>query len=163
SVPQNDHDFEPMHLELADGAMDGFIQSQITGYGDAPFTMGYYTRDDLPFDYALADSFTICDNYFHSVLSNTNSNRTMAISGTIDPEGTFGGPSVSDTSNYEWITYPEQLSAAGVSWRNYLDVSSSLNPLHVFKTFQNAKSGSEPYELGMAPHKGLFEQDVAND
>ncbi|MBO0864418.1 MAG: phospholipase, partial [Mycobacterium sp.] len=163
SIPQNDHDFEPMHLELNNGAMDGFIQSQLTGYGDPPYTMGYYARADLPFDYALADTFTICDNYFHSVLSVTNANRTMAISGTIDPEGNLGGPSITDTNDYQWITYPEQLSAAGVSWRNYLDVSSPLNPLHVFSTFQNAASGSELFELGMAPHKGLFEHDVAND
>jgi len=30
--------------------------------------MGYYTRADLPFYYAVADAFTICDNYFCSVI-----------------------------------------------------------------------------------------------
>ena len=32
-------------------------------------TMGYFTRDDLPFQYALADAFTICDGYHQSILA----------------------------------------------------------------------------------------------
>ncbi len=31
---------------------------------DAVMTMGYYTRADLPYYYAAADAFTLCDNYF---------------------------------------------------------------------------------------------------
>src|SRR5471030_2191173 len=31
-------------------------------------TMGYFNRTDIPFHYALADGFTICDNYFCSVM-----------------------------------------------------------------------------------------------
>jgi hypothetical protein len=54
--------------------------------------MGYYERADLPFYYALADAFTICDNYHCSVMGPTHPNRLMALSGTIDPAGTAGGP-----------------------------------------------------------------------
>ena len=49
--------------------------------------MGYYKRADLPFYYALADAFTICDNYHCSVMGPTHPNRLMALSGTIDPGG----------------------------------------------------------------------------
>ena len=40
-----------------------------------PLTMGYYTREDLPFYYALADAFTICDQHFCSSLTGTTPNR----------------------------------------------------------------------------------------
>src|SRR5690606_41314944 len=30
-------------------------------YQHIPLTMGYYNRQDLPFYYALADAFTVCD------------------------------------------------------------------------------------------------------
>ena len=34
-------------------------------------TMTYHTRKDLPYHYALADAFTICDNYHCSVMGPT--------------------------------------------------------------------------------------------
>jgi hypothetical protein len=34
--------------------------------------MGYFTRADLPFNYALADAFTICDGYHQSILGPTS-------------------------------------------------------------------------------------------
>ena len=37
--------------------------------------MGFYTRDELPVSYALADSYTLCDNWFSSVLGPTWPNR----------------------------------------------------------------------------------------
>jgi phospholipase C len=49
--------------------------------------MGYYNRTDLPYDYALADAFTICDNYFCSVIgppdpiSATNVRTDPAVAG----------------------------------------------------------------------------------
>ena len=52
--------------------------------------MGYYRRQDLPFYYALADAFTLCDNYHCSVLGPTHPNRLMALSGTVDPTGAAG-------------------------------------------------------------------------
>ena len=60
-------------------------------------TMGYYEREDLPFYYALADAFTLCDAYHCSILGPTHPNRLMANSGTIDPAGKQGGP-VTDTN-----------------------------------------------------------------
>ena len=42
---------------------------------NGPYAMGYYTRADIPFQFALAEAFTICDNYFCSVLGPTWPNR----------------------------------------------------------------------------------------
>ena len=47
-----------------------------------PLTMGYFTRADLPFYYALADAFTICDAYHCSIFGPTNPNRLFLFSGT---------------------------------------------------------------------------------
>src|SRR6202012_6146451 len=57
-------------------------------------TMGYFTRNDLPFNYALADAFTICDGYHQSILGPTSPNRMYFWTGTshgwtdITPEDT---------------------------------------------------------------------------
>ena len=37
--------------------------------------MAYHTRTDIPFHYALADAFTICDAYYCSVKGPTDPNR----------------------------------------------------------------------------------------
>src|SRR5580698_3953084 len=88
------HDWGPQHQSWNRGKMDSFVQAHLAGDGPQNFvtTMGYFTRDDLPFYHALADAFTICDAYHCSVLGPTDPNRVMALSGTIDPNGKKGGP-----------------------------------------------------------------------
>ena len=34
-------------------------------------TMGYFTRDEIPFQYAVADAFTICDGYHQAIMAPT--------------------------------------------------------------------------------------------
>jgi phospholipase C len=87
--------------------------------------MGYYERADLPYYYALADAFTICDGYHCSVMGPTHPNRLMAVSGTLDPDGRHGGPILLTTGDpakrfsLDWPTMPEVLEDAGVSWKVY--------------------------------------------
>jgi len=52
-------------------------------YAGIPLTMGYYNREDIPFYYALADSFTVCDQYFCSALTSTTPNRLYHWTGTV--------------------------------------------------------------------------------
>ena len=40
-------------------------------YFHMPLTMGFHTREDPPFNYALADAFIICDQNFCSSLTGT--------------------------------------------------------------------------------------------
>src|SRR3546814_20094766 len=92
-------------------------------YPGVPLTMGYYTRDDLPFNYAMADAFTICDQHFCSGMTSTWPNRLFLWSGTI--RGKHSG----DAQAYirkdipwgetRWKTFPERLEDAGVSWKVY--------------------------------------------
>jgi phospholipase C len=67
------------------GRHDGWLdakRSHEAEYAGIPTTMGYYTREDLPFYYALADAFTVCDQHYCSVMSSTTPNRSYFWTGT---------------------------------------------------------------------------------
>jgi len=167
------HSWVPQHQSWNGGKMDNWLPAHRAADGDAngPFTMGYYERADLPFHYALADAFTICDNYHCSVMAPTNPNRLYAWTGSIDPAGVNGGPVVdnSEAVPYTWTTYAEMLQNAGVSWRNYQEADTGDdNPLAWFKQFQQAPTTSPLYQRGIAPvPQGTlveaFAEDVRND
>lgn len=144
-------------------------------------SMGYFRAEDIPFQYALAEAFTLCDAYHCSIQSGTNSNRLFLWSGTNDPTGRYGGPAITnshdslvseggDPDSYRWTTYPERLLAAGVSWRIYQDMADNFtdNPAEGFKSFRDSydrKPGADPRlaALGLSTRKldGLRE-DVLN-
>jgi phospholipase C len=123
------HAWEPQHLCRNHGKMDAFAQTHTQPEYEGPtqgtLTMGYYTREDLPYYYSLADAFTLCDGYHCSVMGPTHPNRLMQMSGTIDPAGKAGGPIVitngspSALFSVHWDTMPEVLEDAGVSWKYY--------------------------------------------
>ena len=123
------HNWEPQHLCRNGGKMDSFArvhtESAYEGPTQGTLTMGYYTRADLPYYYALADAFTLCDGYHCSVMGPTHPNRLMQMSGTLDPAGKAGGPVVvtngspSALFSVHWDTMPEVLEDAGISWKYY--------------------------------------------
>jgi phospholipase C len=88
------HSWAPQHESFNSGQMNEFVEVHVADDGpDNGFvTMGYFTRADLAFYYALADAFTICDMYFCSVLGPTDPNRLMSVSASIERART-GGPS----------------------------------------------------------------------
>ncbi|WP_269855626.1 phosphocholine-specific phospholipase C [Streptomyces sp. RPT161] len=154
-----DHSWDGTHSAWANGQYTNWIPAK------SWYTMGYYRRQDIPFQYALADQFTLCDQYFCSTMASTNPNRLYLWTGMIDPRGTGGGP-VTDNSEkgYTWTTYPERLQSAGISWKIYQqDDNFDDNPLAWFKQFQSAPKDSPLYTRGMAKRgPDDFAQDVAN-
>jgi phospholipase C len=90
---------------------------------DLPFTLGHYSRADIPFYYALADAFTVCDQAFCSSLTGTTANRLYLWTGTIRSDAAdFPRVQNADTDygrEASWRTFPERLEDAGVSWRIY--------------------------------------------
>ena len=65
-----------------------------------PQSMGHYRRADLPFQFALADAFTICDAYFCSVTTGTDPNRIFFWSGSnFDPEHRSRGENCTDADS----------------------------------------------------------------
>jgi phospholipase C len=167
------HDWPAQHRCWHDGGLDQFVASHLAvdGAQNGPLTMGYFTRQDLAFYYALADAFTVCDGYFCSVLGATDSNRVLAMSGTIDPDGKAGGPVVETYADriphygkLSWETMPERLQAAGISWKvyNHPLAELALSPLPYFKAFTDpfSVSGFELTSRGLDP---LWPDDFTED
>jgi phospholipase C len=146
--------------------MDRWLDGTIPGIS-VPGVMGYFARQDLPFYYALADAFTICDGYHCSVLGPTTPNRLYLWSGMVDAEGRYGGPIRSNDRPIalRWTTYAERLQKAGVSWRVYQQEDNfDDNALAWFDVFQRAQPGSPLYENGMRRRpEQAFADDVRND
>jgi phospholipase C len=149
------HDWVPQHQSWNNGAMDGFVTSRLAANAnDAVLAMGYYTRADLPYYYAVADAFTLCDNYFCSAIGPTDPNRLYSMAASIDPDGLNGGPLLqtlvaTGSSFFGKLTYttmPEQLQARGISWKVYSSPDQNLaglgtdNVLVYFKNFQDSAS-----------------------
>ena len=168
AIPSTSHAWMVQHEAWDYGRMDRWLRAhRKTNGDDAPFVMGFYRRDDIPFHFALAESFTVCDHYFCSVLGPTWPNRLYWMSGTIDPGGTRGGPVVSNAAPepYRWTTYPERLQAAGISWQVYQEEDNyGCNMLVSFDSFRRARRGDPLYQRGLtARPAGTFENDAYHD
>jgi len=120
------------------GTHDGWIhamRSEHNAYADMPLTMGYYTREDVPFYYAFADAFTICDQNFCSSITGATPNRLHLWTGTIRAKQAADSPAnvrnqdVDYGTWADWPTFPERLEQHGISWKVYqneLGVPSGL-------------------------------------
>jgi phospholipase C len=110
-----------------DGRHDGWLDAKRSGtreYAHLPLTMGHYTREDLPFYYALADAFTVCDQNYCSVMTSTSPNRSFFWTGTIrdqqrvDSKVYMRNEEIDD-GGLSWKTFPERLQDARISWKHY--------------------------------------------
>lgn len=109
------------------GKYDKWLIAKRSGnknYADMPLTMGHYTREDLPFNFGMADAFTVCDQNFCSAMTSTTPNRSFFWTGKITheedglPKANIRNPDyVANTM--PWQTFPELLEEAGVSWNFY--------------------------------------------
>jgi phospholipase C len=162
------HGWNDGHQAFNGGKYDQWVQAK------SPTTMAYLTREDIPFHYALADAFTICDAYHCSLLGPTDPNRYYMWSGYVGNDGTGGGPVIAnDELGYSWTTYPERLERAGVSWKIYQDEGDGLdaagswgwtpdpyignygdNALLYFDQYRTAAPGSPLYEKARTGTKG---------
>lgn len=172
-----DHSWDSQHGAISAGRMDAWPLNK------TDMTMGYFLREDIPFHYALADAFTICDHYFCSIAGPTCPNRTMLWTGSIDPEGTGGGPFIDDAvwiytkgvKPFAWTTYAERLQGAGITWQVYQEALEEVdddpmtgnfhcNALAYFKPFADAAAGSELRRRAMsAGGVGQLREDVLEE
>jgi len=93
-------------------------------YLDVPITMGHYTREDIPFYYALSEAFTVCDHNYCGVMTSTTPNRSLLWTGTVrDEQKTNSRVYMRNpefgVSPLKWKTFPERLTDAGISWHIY--------------------------------------------
>jgi phospholipase C len=183
-LPGTAHDWNSSHAAWNQGRYDGWVAAK------SPMTMSYLTREDVPYHFALADAFTICDAYHCSVMGPTDPNRYHMWTGWTGNDGKGGGPVLSNAEvGYDWSTFPERLQAAGISWKIYQDVGTGLtaagywgwtdnpyignygdNSLLYFHQYQNAAAGTplaDYAKTGTDISAGgtlfdLFRQDVDN-
>jgi phospholipase C len=169
NLPSNSHSWGPQHQSWDNGKMDGFVTAHLAADGVAgQYTMAYFQRADVPFHWALADAFTICDGYHCSMLGPTWPNRLYLMTGQVDPAGVAGGPVYSNyvpAAGYSWKTYPEMLTSAGVSWKIYQEADNyGMNVMEYFDQYQNASTSSPLYQNAMRFYQpGQFEYDAIND
>jgi len=147
-VPDTPHSYSDMQLAWNQGKM-GFWPKYKT-----QFSMGHYQRADIPFQFALAEAFTICDAYHCSVTTGTDPNRIVFWSGSnFDPalraQGINCQADDSEPNNlrcwitgtwvdgqwpsgyhyagsaFTWDTIPDVLQREGISWRIYQDMNNN--------------------------------------
>jgi phospholipase C len=155
-----DHGWASTHEAWNKGKYDSWVTAKGTT------TMAHLTRADIPFHYALADAFTVCDAYYCSLLGPTDPNRFHMWTGWTGNDGKGGGPVLDDAElGYDWSTYPEVLRDAGISWKVYQDVGQGLDAAHAwgwgddafignfgdnsllyFHQYQNAQPGNPLFE-----------------
>ncbi len=139
------HGWDDSHGAWNGGKYDAWIANK----GRA--SMIYFKRSDIPFQFALADAFTVCDSYHCSVMGPTDPNRYYMWTGwlgqggsnpdspnsgatpgtfTLRPGGDgmlpFGPVTDNAEEGYSWKSYPERLTQAGISWRVYQDQGQGL-------------------------------------
>ena len=170
------HGWPDGHQMWNSGRYDGWIAAK------GENTMAYFTRDDIPFHYALADSFTVCDQYFCAAMTPTNPNRVHLYTGMLDIQGSGNGPLLSNTpadGPLTWTIYIQRLQEAGISWRVYqgsdgtepfrtaltptvlgdLDYPNPYNTMNAFAQIQNAPAGSP---LAAVSAKRTYAQLIAD-
>jgi phospholipase C len=171
-VPATPHSFDNAQAAWNQGKF-GFWPKYKT-----QFSMGHYRRRDLPWQFALAEAFTVCDAYHCSITTGTDPNRVMFWSGSnFDPRLRAQGINCTDAdsepdnlrcwvegalpepgytyagSALTWPTIPDVLETAGISWRIYQDPNDNwTGAMHgglAFESFRMCRAGTPLYEKGM--------------
>ena len=117
STPDIGHGWSDVHNEWNGGAMNGFYTT------DGINAMGYYTAAEIPYYYSLLNEFTLCTNYFCSLLGPTWPNRFYFAAGT------SGGITTNGVWGYGVFDYPiilDLLDTAGITWKVYNNTWDSV-------------------------------------
>lgn len=120
--PDPPHGWNDGHAAWNGGMFDQWVPNK------GRTAMAHMRRHDIPYHFALAEAFTLCDAYFCSLKGPTDPNRYHMWSGWVGNDGAAGGPVITNAeAGYDWSTYPERLERAGISWKVYQDIGVGLN------------------------------------
>jgi phospholipase C len=120
-LPDPPHGWNDGHAAWNAGRFDQWIASK------GIVAMTYNRRGDIPYHFALADAFTVCDAYHCSLMGPTDPNRYHLWSGWVGNDGSGGGPVMTNAeAGYSWKTFPERLLEAGITWKVYQDKGDGL-------------------------------------
>jgi phospholipase C len=151
SVSPN-HSFDHVKAQIADGAMSGFA-ADLLPIGDPQLALTFYTENDIPNHYQLAQSHMVCDQWFAAHPGPTYPNRWATLQGAIpglnnldidDPQlGFMRDPTIFDL-----------LTEEGISW-NYFENNVSM--LRMYGRYRLDNVNVLPYD---DPEEG-FEHKAA--
>jgi phospholipase C len=185
-----DHSWKGQHWAWDNGLNDGFyaenngntdpgdLVPEAGSLLDGERAMWWYDQSDIPFDYQLANTFAIGDNYFCSLLGPTGPNREYLMAAT-----SFGltynslpgnlSPNVVDN-----VVVPDELEQRNVTWATYGDGTTSLASVlgiqtgtrypqmirYAFADFVTAAAkGTMPQVAWVDPAVGLADGTVTNN
>nr|POE72047.1 non-hemolytic phospholipase c [Quercus suber] len=128
--------------------------------GNTPWSIGHFTRAELPAHFAIAEGWTVGDMYQEGVIASTDPNRVTWMSGKINNGSSYyidnnesPGCEATNLNCYPltWKTIPEYWESAGVSWKVFQDSDNfDDNSLAWFKQYQTAAKGSNLNVKGMS-------------
>lgn len=123
------HSWQDIHSEWNGGMMDGFYTT------DGSSALGFYDDSNLPYYYQLADAFTLCGNYFCSLLGPSTPNRIALCSAT------SGGQTSNavERGSLDWPTIVDLLDTYSITWKcynlgGYRELVGGLQPVRPFQT-----------------------------
>jgi phospholipase C len=136
------------------GKYDQWLNAKRSGdkkLANTPLTLGHYVREDLPFNYAMADAFTICDQHFCSAMTSTWPNRLFLWNGAVRAEKNDTCRAYMD-NDIPWgeeylATFPEVLEKNNISWKVYQNDLSSGGGLTGDQRAWLANFGCNPLEF----------------
>jgi phospholipase C len=163
--PDLDHSWFNTHREanflkpndtLFQDLSDGFVRvnditEQVDTGTETPIddqTMGFFTQNEIPFYYDLAQKFGIDDNYHASVLGPTFPNRSYLMAAT-----SFGHLTTSDTfpppGGYKPITGTifDLLDAHGITWGDFFQDAPQGGSFRLFSPNPAIKSDPHFFPL----------------
>ncbi|MCR5891107.1 MULTISPECIES: phospholipase C, phosphocholine-specific [Burkholderia] len=129
-----DHSWSGTHSAWNNGRYDNWADAKTSG------TMYYFTQKDIPFYYALASAFTVCDAYHCSMLGPTDPNRLYLWTGCCGNVAGYSPYTTNTMTGTGWTTMPERLNTAGVTWKFYQDKGNGLDAAHGYGEYNGSKS-----------------------
>jgi phospholipase C len=129
--------------------------------------MGYYDGSDLNYYYFMASNFATSDRWFNPVMSRTPSNRQYLVAATSQGYAYPPGTDSQDSAPLTAQTIFQELQAAGITWKIYVDPQKSscsgppydpacLVTLSTISQFQWGQTIPSKYPQNIAPISQYF-------
>jgi phospholipase C len=112
-----EHGWDSSHRIWNNGANSGYVLENSTPKRPGDRAMGFYTDEDIPFYYDLANTFAIGDRHFASVLGPTDANRFYLLAGT--SFGHIRNDLPKPFVEFDQLNIFDVLSRNGISWKYY--------------------------------------------
>lgn len=147
------HGYAAGKIQFNGGKMDGFVRAHIEEYGLdlAASVMAYHNRRQIPFLYAMADDFALCQKWYCSVMGPTWPNRWY-----LHAAQSAGETSNNPNGDYSFSLIYDRLAEKGLTYKYYytdlpfLALSSGFGARHRGKMkplqefFADCKNGTLP-------------------